>query len=168
MLPFHRSRRAKIIMAGTSPAMTWRWGRRSRRWRAACLRLERAQIGGERDHVFQGQLGDYLFHQRHRVAGARAVLHVVELAHDIERVTVGDRRHRAEAAQAWAVTDGAGDGLAAAAGGGEFLALLDRARRDVVDEAGLRVARMRTFEVLRHRDDTLADRLHAGRRPRAD
>src|SRR5205085_2818608 len=79
-----------------------------------------------------------------------------------------DRRHRAEAAQARTVADGAGNGLAAAAGGGEFLALLARARRDVVDEAGLRVARMRTFEVLRHRDDTLADRLRAGGRAGAD
>src|SRR5262245_12172573 len=48
------------------------------------LRIERAEIRRERDHVLERELLDHLLHQRHRAAGTRAVLHIVELAHDIE------------------------------------------------------------------------------------
>ena len=96
------------------------------------------------------------------VAAARAVLDVVELADDVEQIAVRDRRHFAEAVQAFAVANGAGDGLAVAAGLDQFLALLDRARRHEVLKAGARIARLGPLLVLRHRDDAHADRLLAG------
>src|SRR5262249_3065188 len=99
------------------------------------------------------------------VPGARAVLDVVELADRIEQIAVGDRRHFAEAMQALAVADGAGNGLAVATGRHQRLTLLDRARRHVVIEADTRVAGFRCLLVLRQRDDAHAARFHARVRP---
>ena len=49
------------------------------------LRLERTEVGRERDHVVGAQLLDHGLHQRHGGAGAHAGLHVVELAIEVHR-----------------------------------------------------------------------------------
>src|SRR5262249_36157843 len=95
-------------------------------------------------------------------------LHVVELTHDVEQVAAGDRRHLAKTPEIRTMANRAGRGFAVGTGLDQIFALLDRARRDVVIEAMARIARFGSVLILRHRDDALADRLHAGIRTLAD
>ena len=102
-------------------------------------------------------------HQRHGVAFAAALLHVVELPERVDRVAAGKAGNVAEALEARSVADAAGDGLAVAAGG-EPLAVGDAAWRHVSDEIGFRVAALRTFGAVRNQDDAAADRFVAALR----
>src|SRR6266700_109612 len=128
----------------------------------ALLGLERARVGGERDHVVPGQFGDDLPHQLGSAASARAVLDVIELADEVQEITVCDRWHLADAFEARAAPDGARNRLAAAAGRGQRLAFLDRAGGHVMLETGPRIAGFCSMLVLRQGDDAHADRLRAG------
>ena len=100
------------------------------------------------------------FHQFDPRALAVAGLHVVELAEHVGGRTAGDARHLAEALQRRAVADGAVDGLAVAAGH-QCRAFDDAADRNVIDEAGFRIAQVRAHRVHRQNDDAIADRLGA-------
>jgi len=45
--------------------------------RSASLRFQRAQVRGDRQHIFDAQLGDHRFHQLREGTGAVAALHIV-------------------------------------------------------------------------------------------
>src|SRR5262249_57181787 len=119
-------------------------------------RVKRTEIGRKRDHVVERQLLDHRLHQVDPGPAAHAILHIVELAHHVEGIAVGDRRYLAEALETRSVTDGAGHRLAAAPRRDQLFALLDGARRDVVIEADAWIAGFGCVFVLRHRDDALA------------
>ena len=70
-------------------------GRRD--FEARHLRIERAQICRQRDHVVVVELFDHLLHQLDPRALTIADLHVVELAEDVGRGPARDARHLAEA-----------------------------------------------------------------------
>src|SRR5260221_2755813 len=125
------------------------------------LRLERTQVRGDRHHVFDTQLGDHRFHQLREGAGAIAVLHVVQLANDVDRRASGDARQLAQSLERWAVADRAGNGLPRASARHQRLAFREAADRHVGDEAGMGIAAVRSRGVLRQYDDAVADRLGA-------
>src|SRR5436309_4466290 len=79
------------------------------------LGLERPQVGGDRHHVLDAELRDHGFHQLGQGAGAVAVLHVVQLANDVDRRAPGDLRPLAQSLERPAGADGAGSGLRRAA-----------------------------------------------------
>ena len=47
------------------------------------LRLQRGRVGGEGDHVVEGELFDGLLHERAAQAGAHAMLEIIELADEV-------------------------------------------------------------------------------------
>src|ERR1700722_2133413 len=96
--------------------------------------LQRRSVGGEGDHVAELQVGDGGLHQLRASSGARPVLEVPHLAHDVAGRAAGYGRHIIFTAQAGAVAGGAGDGDFIAAGGGQRLAFRDGSWRDVSDE----------------------------------
>src|SRR3989442_3868693 len=53
------------------------------------LGLERPEVRGDRHHVLDAELRDHRFHQLGQGAGAVAVLHVVQLADDVDRRAPG-------------------------------------------------------------------------------
>src|SRR5262245_16521438 len=87
----------------------------------------------------------------------------LELAHDVARWAARDARDRPQSLEIGAMTDSALNGLAPTSTGRERLALLDRAGRDIGDEARPRVATHEAFQIFRHLDDTLTDRLPTAR-----
>ena len=118
-----------------------RAGIRSTRLEVCHLRIERAQIRRQRDHVVIVELFDRLLHQLDPRALTIADLHVVELAEDIGRGPAGDARHLAKALEIRTMTDRAGNGLALAACH-QRGAFGYAARRHVVYEARMRITQL--------------------------
>src|SRR2546427_1422493 len=96
------------------------------------LGLERPEVRGDRHHVLDAELRDHRFHQLGQGAGAVAVLHVVQLADDVDRRAPGDARHLAQALERRAVADGAGNGLPPASAPHPRPAFREAARPHVV------------------------------------
>ena len=125
-----RSRTATVTEAGSS-------------WR------QRGYVGGEHQHVVDGELFNGRLHEGASCPRSGAVLEVVELADDVVRRAAGDAGYRPKAFQVGAVTGCALDGLAVAPAGGERLPLLDAANRDVSDENGMRVPAYEPLQIFR-------------------
>src|SRR3989441_6350586 len=75
------------------------------------LGLERPEVRGDRHHVLDAELRDHRFHQLGQGAGAVAVLHVVQLADDVDRRAPRDARHPPPAPERCALGGCAGNGL---------------------------------------------------------
>ena len=91
-----------ITEGGSTPAefRAWlakdleRWERVITEWPASSRsrsRSSRSQVRRDRRHVLDGQIGHRGFHELRSLAGTRAVLDVIELAHDIAGRAPGDR-----------------------------------------------------------------------------
>src|SRR6185436_9523761 len=92
-------------------------------------------------------------------AGARAVLDVVELAHDIAGRAPGDRGQVSQTFQIGTMADRALQGLACATRADQSFTSRDAADRHVGDEVRSRVAVFELLEIFGHLDDALTDRL---------
>src|SRR2546423_5129760 len=79
--------------------------------RASILGLERAQVGGDRHHVLDRELRDHRLHQLGERTGAIAVLHVVQLANDVDRRAAGGAPDLAPPLPRRAAGEGAGGRL---------------------------------------------------------
>src|SRR5258708_22198512 len=117
---------------------------------------ERGQVGGERDHVLEGEILDGGLHLRARDSRAGAVLEVVELPEEVGRRAAGESGNQARALQFRPMAARAVDGLARAAARGERLAPPDDDWREAGDEAGVRVPALEVLEDFGHLDDALA------------
>jgi len=99
-------------------------------------------------------------HQGGPGAGPSARLEVHELPHEIARRPAGDARYRSQPPQVRAVAVGAGN-AAVRRVRHQHTAFREAADRDVDGKVRLGVAHLKLFQIVRHLDDAIAQRLGA-------
>ena len=125
----------------------------------AALRRQRRRIRCQIQHIFNAKFFDGGLHQRTSSSSPRAMFEVIELANDITRRAARDAGYRPQALKAGPVANAAWHRLAATAVGGERLTFLNAAWRHIRSETCASIPAYKLFQVIRHFDDALPDRL---------